>query len=62
MQVTSVIKNYITYMDEHQHALFLKAIFPKLYGITADEAIDKNLVPEDTNLETDTKLIDTINA
>lgn len=62
MQVTSVIKNYITYMDEHQHALFLKVMFPKLYGIPADAAIENNLVPEETNLESDTKLIDTINA
>ena len=40
---------------------FLKLIFPKLYGIPADDAIEDNLVPEDTNLETDANLIDTIN-
>ena len=29
MKVASCIKNYITYMDEHKHDLFMKAIFPK---------------------------------
>ena len=40
---------------------FLKIIFPKLYGIPADAAIEENLVPEDTNLDTEKHIIDVIN-
>ncbi len=61
MKVSSVIMNYCNYAAEHMKKPFLKLIFPKLYGIPADDAIEDNLVPEDTNLETDTNLIDTIN-
>ena len=61
MKVTSVIMNYCNYAAEHMKKPFLKLIFPKLYGIPADDAIEDNLVPEDTNLETDKNLIDTIN-
>lgn len=61
MKVTSVITNYINYMNIHKHDLFLKVMFPKLYGVTPDEAIDTNLVPPETNLNTDKDLINTIN-
>lgn len=61
MKVTSVIMNYCNYAAEHMKKPFLKLIFPKLYGVEAADAADENLVPEDTNLETDTNLIDTIN-
>lgn len=61
MKVASCIKNYISYMDENKHQLFIKVIFPKLYGITADEAIENGIVPEDTDLETDKNTIETIN-
>lgn len=61
MKVASVINNYINYMAEHKRKLFLKFIFPKLYGITAEEAIDENIVPEDTKLETDKNIIDIVN-
>lgn len=61
MKIASVIKNYILYMAEHNKKLFNKFIFPKLYGIEATEAKEEDLVPEDTNLDTDKNIIDTIN-
>lgn len=61
MQVASVIHNYVTYAAEHMKKAFLMVIFPKLYDIPASAAEENGLVPEDTNLETDKNLIDTIN-
>lgn len=63
MQVSSVIKNYITYASTNLKKPFLKIIFPKLYGMTIEEAPENNIVPEDTdlNLRTDESIIDIIN-
>ena len=61
MKVASVINNYINYMAEHKRKLFLKFIFPKLYGVTAEEAIEEDIVPEDTKLESDKNIIDIVN-
>ena len=61
MKVTSVINNYIHYVDENLRKAFLTVIFPKLYGTVADAAEEQDLVPEDTELMSDKSLIDTIN-
>jgi len=61
MKVASVIHNYINYIAEHKQAAFNQIIFPKLYGIPVDAAKENNLVPEETNLDTDKNLINTIN-
>lgn len=61
MKVVSVLHNYVNYSQEHMQKAFLKIIFPKLYGIPADAAIEENLVPEDTNLDTEKHIIDVIN-
>ena len=61
MKVTSVINNYIHYVDENLRKAFLNVIFPKLYGTVADAAEEQDLVPEDTELMSDKSLIDTIN-
>ena len=63
MQVSSVIKNYITYASTNLKKPFLKIIFPKLYGMTIEEASENNIVPEDAdlNLQTDESIIDIIN-
>lgn len=61
MKVASVINNYINYMAENKRKLFLKFIFPKLYGVTAEEAIEEDIVPEDTKLESDKNIIDIVN-
>ena len=63
MQVSSVIKNYIIYASTNLKKPFLKIIFPKLYGMTIEEASENNIVPEDTdlNLQTDESIIDIIN-
>ena len=63
MQVSSVIKNYIIYASTNLKKPFLKIIFPKLYGMTIEEASENNIVPEDAdlNLQTDESIIDIIN-
>lgn len=61
MKVASVINNYIHYAEEKMQKAFLKVIFPKLYGTTAEDAIEAGLIPEDTNLETTKDVIDLIN-
>ena len=63
MKVSSVIKNYIIYASTNLKKPFLKIIFPKIYGMTIEEAAENNIVPEeaDLNLQTDESIIDIIN-
>lgn len=61
MKVASVINNYIHYAEEHMQKAFMKLIFPKLYGMPADEAVENNLVPEETNMDTEPHVIEVIN-
>ena len=61
MKVASVINNYCHYMSEHKQKAFLKLIFPKLYGVPADEAAENDLVAENADLETGKDLINIVN-
>lgn len=61
MKVASVIHNYIHYAEEHLNKAFQKIIFPKLYGMTPEDAMDTNLLPEDISLDTEKHLIDAVN-
>ena len=61
MKVASVINNYCHYLSEKKPEAFLKLVFPKLYGVPADEAAENNLVADNEDLETGADLIDTIN-
>lgn len=61
MKVASCIKNYIFYVEEHNTKIFDKVIFPKLYGMTTDEAIEKEIIPEDVKLDSEKHLIELIN-
>jgi hypothetical protein len=61
MKVASVINNYVHYASEKMKPAFLKLIFPKLYGVTADEAAEYDIVNENEDLETNKDLIDIIN-
>ena len=60
MKTASVIFQYSLYMDEHKHDIFKKLIFPKIYGVGAEDAVDNNLVPEEA-LESDKSLIAAVN-
>ena len=62
MKVASVINNYCHFLSEKKPEAFLKLVFPKLYGVPADEAAEHDLVADDADLETGKDLIDTINA
>jgi hypothetical protein len=62
MKVASVIVNYCHFLSEKKPDAFLKLVFPKLYGVPADEAAENDLVAEKEDLETGKDLIDTINA
>ena len=40
---------------------FLKIIFPKLYGIPADEMVEEDLIHDEKHLDSSAGLIDAIN-
>jgi len=61
MKVASVINNYIHYAEEHMQKPFLKVIFPKLYGIQAEEMVEQDLIDDDKYLDSSVGLIDAIN-
>lgn len=61
MKVASVINNYCHFLSEKKPEAFLKLVFPKLYGVPADEAVENGLVADEADLETGKDLIDTIN-
>ncbi len=61
MKVASVINNYCHYVSEKMPEAFLKLVFPKLYGVPADEAAENGIVADNEDLETSKDLIDVIN-
>lgn len=61
MKVASVINNYIHYAEKKLQKPFLKLIFPKLYGIPADEMLEQDLIDDDKYLDSSEGLIDAIN-
>ena len=61
MKVASVINNYCHYLSEKKPEAFLKLVFPKLYGVPADEAAENDLVESEEMLESGKDLIDIIN-
>ena len=61
MKVASVINNYCHFLSEKKPEIFLKLVFPKLYGVPAEEAADNDLVADNEDLETGKDLIDIIN-
>ena len=61
MKVASVIMNYCHFLSEKKPAVFLKLIFPKLYGVPAEEAAENDLVEDNEDLETGKDLIDVVN-
>ena len=62
MKVASVINNYCHFLSEKKPDAFLKLVFPKLYGVPADEAVENDLVADTEDLESGKDLIDTITA
>ena len=61
MKVASVISNYCHYLSEKKPDAFLKLVFPKLYGVPADEADQNGIVEDNEDLESGNDLIDIIN-
>ena len=61
MKVASVINNYCHFLSEKKPEAFLKLVFPKLYGVPADEAAQNDIVANNEDLETGTDLIDIVN-
>ena len=62
IKVASTLNNYINYAAEKLQKPFLKLIFPKLYGVPAEDAVDAGLVEKEEDLKTTTNLIDKINT
>jgi hypothetical protein len=61
MKASSVIVNYCHFLSEKKPDAFLKLVFPKLYGVPADEAEENGLVGDNEDLETGKDLIDIVN-
>jgi hypothetical protein len=61
MKVASVMNNYCHFLSEKRPDAFLKLVFPKLYGVPADEAEQNDIVEDNEDLETGKDLIDIIN-
>lgn len=61
MKVASVINNYCHFLSEKKPEAFLKFVFPKLYGVPADEAEQNGIVADNEELETGKDLINIIN-
>lgn len=61
MKVASVINNYCHYLSEKKPEAFLKLVFPKLYGVPAEEAAENDIVADNEDLETGKDLIDVVN-
>ena len=61
MKVASVINNYCHFLSEKKPDAFLKLVFPKLYGVPADEAAENDIVEDAEDLESGKDLIDIIN-
>jgi hypothetical protein len=61
MKVASVINNYCHFLSEKRPEAFLKLVFPKLYGVPADEADQNGIVENNEDLETGKDLINIIN-
>ena len=61
MKVASVINNYCHYLSEKKPEAFLKLVFPKIYGVPAEEAAENGIVEDNEDLETGKDLINIIN-
>lgn len=61
MKVASVINNYVHYAEEHLQKPFLNVIFPKLYGVVADEMVEQDIIDDESFLDSAKGLIDAIN-
>ena len=61
MKASSVIVNYCHFLSEKKPDAFLKLVFPKLYGVPADEAAENDIVADNEDLETGKDLIDIVN-
>ena len=62
MKLASTVSNYIKFLAANKKDLFMKVIFPKLYGVDKDKAIENNLIQDEETLETSKDIIDTINT
>ena len=61
MKVASVIVNYCHFLSEKKPDAFLKLVFPKLYGVPAEEAAENGIVEDNEDLETGTDIINIVN-
>jgi hypothetical protein len=61
MPTSSTLLNYIRYLSEKKPEAFLKLVFPKIYGVPAEEAAENGLVEDNEDLETGKDLIDVVN-
>ena len=61
LKCASVINNYCHYLSEKKPDIYLKLVFPKLYGVPAEEAAENGIIEDNEDLETGKDLIDIVN-
>lgn len=61
MQVSSVINNYVHYAESKLQKPFLNIIFPKLYGMRAEDMVENDLIDDEKYLDSSAGLIDAVN-
>ena len=62
MKVASVISNYVKYAEQNLQKPFLAIRFPKLYGMSAEDAVGKDLIDSEDSLKNTNGLIEYING
>lgn len=61
-KIASVIHNYINYCKDNMEYNYSKFIFPKIYGISYNSAVNKLNSEDDTKLKSDEETINLSNA
>lgn len=61
LKITSVVNNYIHYMETHMERQYADIIFPKLYGMPYNQAVQLNIFDTGDELEDDKETIELSN-
>lgn len=61
MKISSVINNYIHYMEQNMQRQYADLMFPKLFGMPYERAVQLNLFDTGDELDTDASTVDTSN-
>ena len=61
IKVASVIRNYIQYMERYKKNLYIKIIYPAIYGKKYEEPVQTSMFDDEDSLESDKETINASN-